>query len=128
MYEVEQKSNNHTYYYIIAAVVCVCIAAYLFCGRSTGTDHAISDTVQSIKNDNQSARTAIDGAVSEIGTVGTDITRAISNAERAEGIIDQNAGTLEECRDIVSSLQNSLREAKRILADVERTNQKAEGH
>lgn len=76
---------------------------------------------------NQRAGELTDAAGSEIKAAGTDIARAIENIERAESIANQNAGTLEECRDIVSTLKVLSGEAKSILADVKRANKEAEG-
>lgn len=102
------------------------LACYLFGGRATSTADDITNTISTAKEHNQRAGELTDAAGSEITAAGTDITRAVTNAERAESIANQNAGTLEECRNIVSTIKARTREAKSILADVERSAKEAE--
>lgn len=104
------------------------LACYLFGGRATSTADDITNTISTAKEHNQRAGELTDAAGSEITAAGTDITRAVTNAERAESIAHENAGTLEECRNLVSAIKVRTREAKSILADIERTNKEAKGH
>ncbi len=128
MYEkIKSWISNNRFLIGMGVGAVLFLACYLFSGRSTTADNAITDTVQSIKSDNQSAGAAIDRAVREIRSAGADITGAVENVERAERIIEQNTGTVEECRDIVSTLKVLSGEAKSIRADVERANKEAEG-
>lgn len=128
MYEkIKSWISNNRFLIGMGVGAVLFLACYLFSGRSTTADNAITDTVQSIKSDNKSAGAAIDRAVREIRSAGADITGAVENVERAERIIEQNTGTVEECRDIVSTLKVLSGEAKSILADVERANKEAEG-
>ena len=102
------------------------LACYLFSHRTATTDDDITNTISRVEEHNQRAGELTDAAGSEIKAAGTDIARAIENIERAESIANQNAGTLEECRNIVSTIKARTREAKSILADVERSAKEAE--
>ena len=103
------------------------LACYLYSHRTTPTADDITNAIQSVKEHNQRAGELTDAAGSEIKAAGTDVTRAIENVERAENIANQNAGTLEECRNIVGTIKDRTREAKSILDDVERANKAPAG-
>lgn len=102
------------------------LACYLFSHRAAPTNDDITNAIQSVKEHNQRAGELTNAAGEEVKAAGADIARTIENVERAEGIVNQNARTLEKCRNIVSTLKDRTREAKSILADVERANQEAE--
>lgn len=104
------------------------LACYLFSHRITSTGDDITDAIQSAQEHNQRAGELVDAAGSEISAARTDVAGAVNNVERTEGIIKKNTGTIEECRNIVSTLQDRTREAKSILTDIERANEEAAGN
>lgn len=103
------------------------LLCYLYSHRTTPTADDITNAIYRTQEHNQRAGELTDAARGEITDAGADVTRAIENVERAESIANQNAGTVEECRNIVSTLKDRTREAKSILADVKRANKEAEG-
>ena len=108
--------------YLIIAFLSAWVLAQFFFLPATCSATEIPGT----QDHNQRAGELTGAAGSEIKAAGTDITRAVENVERAESIANQNAGTLEECRNIVSTIKARTREAKSILADVERSAKEAE--
>lgn len=125
----EEKQIRYSKYLVIsfALIAVLIIFSKLFCGGPPGNNNDIDRTISELKDNNQRAGEFIDNAGDEIANATNDISRAIGNAERAEGIANQNAGTIAECRELVSTIKDRTREAKSILADVERTNKEAEG-
>lgn len=127
---VYEKIKNWTLnnrFLVGMGVGAVLFLACLFSHRNTPATDDITNTISRTQDHNQRAGELTGAAGSEIKAAGTDITRAIENVERAESIANQNAGTLEECRNIVSTIKAGTREAKSILADVERSAKEAEG-
>jgi len=123
MYEkIKSWTLNNRFLVGMAVGAILFLLCYLYSHRTTPTADDITNTISRTQEHNQRAGELADAARGEI----TD-TRAIENVERAESIANQNAGTLEECRNIVSTIKDRTREAKSILADVERTNKEAEG-
>lgn len=119
--------NNRFFVGLVAGTI-LFLTCYLFSHRIPPTGDDIAETIQTIKEHNQRAGELADAARSEITAARTDVARTVENVERTESIVSQNAGTLEECRNIVSTLKDRTREAKSILADVERANKEAESH
>lgn len=128
MYEkIKDWISNNRFLVGMAVGAILFLLCYLYSHRTTPTADDITNTIYRTQEHNQRAGELTDAAGSEIKAAGTDIARAIENIERAESIANQNAGTLEECRDIVSTLKVLSGEAKSILADVKRANKEAEG-
>ena len=121
-------SNNRFLVGMGVGAVLFFFACYLFSHRATGAADNITHTIQRIEEHNQRAGELIDAAGVEITAAGTDVARAIENAEGAERLVKNNTGTLKDCRNIVATLKIRTGEAKSILADVERANQKAKGY
>ena len=128
MYEkIKTGLSNNSFF--IKLAVC---AALLFCGYMLGhrispASDNISSTIQSIKGNNITAGKLVDDARGQIKSAGTDIAGAVKNVERAEGLAQQNAGTITECRNIVGALRDTTRKAKSILDDIERANKAPTG-
>ena len=128
MYEkIKSWISNNRFLVGVGIGAVLFFSCYLFSHRAAPTNDDITSAIQSVKEHNQRAGELTDAAGSEIKAAGTDVTRAIENVERAENIANQNAGTLEECRNIVGTLKDRTREAKSILADVERANKAPAG-
>lgn len=127
MYEkIKSWISNNRFLVGVGVGAVLFLACYLFSHRNTPTADDITNTISGTQDHNQRAGELTGAAGSEIKAAGTDITRAVENVERAESIANQNAGTLEECRNIVSTIKARTREAKSILADVERSAKEAE--
>ena len=128
MYEkIKSWISNNRFLTGVGVGAILFLLCYLYSHRTTPTADDITNAIYRTQEHNQRAGELTDAAGSEIKAAGTDVTRAIENVERAESIANKNAGTIEECRNIVSTLKDRTREAKSILTDVERTNKEAEG-
>lgn len=129
MYEkIKDWISNNRFLVGMGVGAVLFLACYLYSRRATPTGDDITNAIQSAQEHNQRAGKLADDARNEVATAGADITRAIDNVSRAEGIADQNAGTIAECRNIVSAVRDRTREAKSILADIERANEEAAGN
>lgn len=127
MYEkIKSWISNNRFLVGMGVGAVLFLACYLFSHRAAPTNDDITNAISRTQEHNQRAGELADAARGEITDAGADIARTIENVERAEGIVGQNTGTLEECRNIVGTLKDRTREAKSILADVERANQEAE--
>lgn len=129
MYEkIKSWISNNRFLVGMGVGAILFLACYLYSHRNALTGDDVTDAIQSAKGHNNAAGELADAARGEIEAAGADVTRAVDNVSRAEGIIEQNAGTIEECRNLVSTLQDRTREAKSILAYIERSNKEAEGY
>ena len=127
MYEkIKSWISNNRFLVGMGVGAVLFLACYLYSHRTTPTADDITNAIYRTQEHNQRAGELTDAAGSEIKAAGTDVARTVENVERTESIVSQNAGTLEECRNIVSTLKDRTREAKSILADVERANKEAE--
>ena len=127
MYEkIKSWISNNRFLTGVAVGAILFIACYLFSHRISPTGDDVKTAIQSAQDHNRRAGEFIDAAGSEIKSAGADVARAVAGVERAEGIARQNAETLEECRNLVRTLKARTREAKSILADVERSAKEAE--
>ena len=128
MYEkIKSWISNNRFLISLGVGTILFLLCYLYSHRTTPTADDITNAIYRTQEHNQRAGELADAARGEITDAGADVTRAIENVERAESIANQNAGTLEECRNIVSTIKAGTREAKSILADVEQSAKEAEG-
>lgn len=126
MYEkIKSWISNNRFFIGMGIGAVLFLACYLFCHRATDN---ITNAIQSAQEHNRRAGELADTAREEVKAAEADITGAVNNVERTEGIINQNAETLEECRNLVSTVRDRTREAKSILADIERANEEAAGN
>ena len=129
MYEkIKSWISNNRFLISLGVGTILFLLCYLYSHRTTPTADDITNAIYRTQEHNQRAGELADAARGEITDAGADVTRAIENLERAESIANQNAGTLEECRNLVSTIKDRTREAKSILADIERSNKEAEGY
>lgn len=119
--------SNNRFFVGVGVGAVLFLSCYLFSHRAAPTADDITNAIQSVKEHNQRAGELTDAAGSEVKAAGTDIARTVENVERAEEIVNQNAGTIEKCRNLVSTIKDRTREAKSILADVERANKAPAG-
>lgn len=129
MYEkIKSWISNNRFFIGMGIGAVLFLAGHLYSHRVAPTGDDITNAIQSAQEHNQRAGELADTARGEVKAAGADITGAVNNVERTEGIINQNAETLEECRNLVSTVRDRTREAKSILADIERANEEAAGN
>ena len=118
--------NNRFFVGLVIGAAIFC-AYYLSSIRSTGTGDNVGGTLQRAQDDNQRAGAAVGRAQSELDAAGAELTGANRNAERAAGIVGQNADAIKKCRELVERSRENNRRAERIFADIERANQTSAG-
>lgn len=121
---------------IIAIVLCgilACFCAWLWCryyDRSAASDYRnVTDTVQQIESDNQSARSDIGHAAGSIDRATEQLDGATTALDQAAGTVTRlqesaagNAAQLGECQRLVDESRRNIAEAKSIFADVDQAN------
>lgn len=127
MNEQKKQSNNYRNIAVVGIILVLCSVCYHLLGSGSSGDGAanrndVDRTVQSIKDDNQGAGTAIDTAGQQIEAAGADIARADRDAVRAAAIAKQRAETVAECRNLLEQCKQNNRRAEQILAEIERAN------
>lgn len=128
MYEkIKSWISNNRFLTGVGVGAILFLLCHLYSNRTAPTGDDVTNAIQSAQEHNKRAGELADATRDEIKAAGTDIARAIENIERAESIANQNAGTLEECRNIVGTIKDRTREAKSILADIGRSDKEAEG-
>lgn len=110
-------------YYIIVGVIILLLSTGWILFGGTGTDNNnISDTIQRISDNNTRAGQEVDNARQQVAGAADNATRTTERIERSESILNQNTGTIAECRELVRQCQNDNRRAERILQDIEQQN------
>lgn len=128
MYEkIKCWISNNRFFVGVGVGAVLFLLCYLYSHRTTPTADDITNAIQSVKEHNQRAGELTNAAREEVKAAGADIARTVENVERAEEIVNQNTRTLEECRNLVSTIKDRTREAKQILDDVERANKAPAG-
>lgn len=131
-YETHKKAIN----YSCCVFICVCIFTcgllllrhYNSAGQSAGNNATV--TIQQIEGDNQSARHDINESSSQIGLAQEELNKSIDGINAAtdtvnqlQDSVDDNERTLDECQQLISNSRGDIEEARKILADIDSTNQ-----
>lgn len=108
-------------YYIIAGIIAVALAVYVFWGGGA-TVHDIINRIDGITANNVGAGKAVDSAKQDVGDVGNELG-AVSG--RVGGYAKSAHDIADEIKDSRELAQRSLefnRRAKQILEDIEQRN------
>ena len=142
MEKIQEFCKNHIVdVFMFVAVLFFVLGCWcLYTANRTANDyHDVTDTVQSIKSDNQQARQQINSASAEIDSAQKqlsisikrtgEITNRVNNAQKR---IDGNAEIVRECQDIIEAGRRDASEARSIFADIDERNKvngaQADGH
>ena len=126
--------ENKTHFFICLLLVLAVAAGgwllyrhYNAVERSAGSN-AI-DTVQSIKDDNQSAGHDVDTATNQIGSAESELDGAITDVDNATNTVGQlqesvnsNQDTIAECNDLITAGHANTAKASSIFADIDSAN------
>ena len=132
MEKIKKIIENH-----IVDIVCITTFVFFVFGiwllytasRTTNDYNNLHDTVQSIENDNRSARQQIDSASKQVESAQKQLDRSIQRTDRitertqqAKSRVDDNSRIVNECENIVSAGRRDVKEARGIFADIDQAN------
>lgn len=132
MEKIKEFCKNHI-------VNLVCITTFVFfvfsiwllytASRTTNEYHDVYDTVQSIENDNRSARQQIDSASKQVDSAQKQLDRSIRRTgeitERTQQVkrrVDNNSEIVGECQNLIDAGRRDTQEARSIFADIDKRN------
>ena len=107
-------------YHIIT--ILICLAALVLCIRGCRSDDNIKGTISTITDNNERAGASVESARSEVSNAIIDTAGAIERIENSTTIINENARTIDECRELVARCQEYNQRAKQILGSIEQPN------
>ena len=120
---------------IVLCLAVACAGGWLLCRhyeRDAAADsHDAIVTIQSIKDDNKSARDnitdaagQIDAAQSNIERGQADINAATRSVDELQARTDERAAVIDECQDIIAAGRRNIEEAKSIFESIDKANQR----
>lgn len=134
MEKIKEFIQNHLVDIVISASVIFFVFGcwLLYTANRTANDYNdVTDTVQSIENDNRSARQQIDSASKQVESAEKQLNDSIKRTDRITNRVngvkkraDNNSKIIGECEDIVSAGRRDTAEARSIFADIDRANPK----
>ena len=80
-------------------------------------------TVQSVKDDNQTARKNIGDAARQIEQARQQLDDAATAIDAGQRTVDDNKAVIDDSRQLIESSQRNLEQAESILSDIDRANQ-----
>ena len=128
----QKKSDNHSIYIIIAAVV-LCACAYCSvrgCGDNAGTAevHQRTDaTMERIEKEHTNAGRELDTVGAELDSAGTAVGRTDELVDRSQECVIRNTESVIECQRIVSDCRKIVTDSNRIYREVEEANRSRAG-
>ncbi len=119
---------------IVLCLAVACAGGWLLCRHyehdAAADSHDTTVTIQSIADDNHTARDDIDAAAGQIDAAEeqfdgatTALDRSTESATRLQNSVAGNSAQLDECQDIIASGRSNIAEARQIFADVDNANQ-----
>ena len=138
MGEIKEFIQNHL-------VDIVCITAFVFfvfgiwllytANRTANDNYHVTNTVQSIKDDNQQARKQVRDAANEVKHAEKQLNRSIKRTDEVSGRIgqtqkriDENSKVIDDCERIITEGERDTAEARSIFADIDRRNAGQSSH
>lgn len=128
----QKKSDNHSIYIIIIALV-LCAAAYCSvrgCGSDDGTDllyKSTDSTVEQIETEHAAAGSELDNVTGQLNSAGATISRADELVDRSQECVIRNAASIDECQRIVGECRKIVADCNRIYCEVEEANRSGTG-
>lgn len=128
----QKKSDNHSIYIIIIALV-LCSVAYFSvrgCGSDDGTDllyKSTDSTVEQIETEHAAAGSELDNVTGQLDSAGAAISRADELVDRSQECVIRNAASIDECQRIVGECRKIIADCNRIYAEAEKANRSGTG-
>lgn len=123
----QKKSDNHSIYIIIIALV-LCAVAYCSvrgCGSGAGTAevHQRTDaTMERIEKEHTVVGSELDNVTGQLISAGTTVDRADQLITASQERVNQNAASLADCRRLVSDCRKIVADCNQIYAEAEKAN------
>lgn len=128
----QKKSDNHSIYIIIIALV-LCSVAYCSvrgCGSDDGTDllyKSTDSTVEQIETEHAAAGSELDNVTGQLNSAGAAAKRADEFITASQERVNQNAASIDECQRIVGECRTIVADSQRVYGEVEETNRARTG-
>lgn len=128
----QKKSDNHSIYIIIIALV-LCSVAYCSvrgCGSDDGTDllyKSTDSTVEQIETEHAAAGSELDNVTGQLNRAGAAAKRADEFITASQERVNQNAASIDECQQIVGECRKIVADSQRIYCEVEEANRSGTG-
>ena len=121
----------------IVSIVTISACAFFVLGcwllytanRTANDNYHVTNTVQSIKDDNQQARKQVRDAANEVKHAEKQLNRSIKRTDEVSGRIgqtqkriDENSKVIDDCERIITEGERDTAEARSIFADIDRRN------
>ncbi len=132
MEKIKEFVSDH-----IADIVVVVACAFFVLGcwllytanRTANDNYHVTNTVQSIKDDNQQARKQVRDAANEVKHAEKQLNRSIKRTDEVSGRIgqtqkriDKNSKVIDDCERIITEGERDTAEARGIFADIDKAN------
>ena len=126
--EVDKIAENKKTLIVFCIVLIFVFAfGWLLCryydGRAGRENSHVTDTVQSVERDNQTARKNIGDAARQIEQARQQLDDAATAIDAGQRTVDDNKAVIDDSRQLIESSQRSLEQAESILSDIDRANQ-----
>lgn len=128
----QKKSDNHSIYIIIIALV-LCSVAYCSvrgCGSDDGTDllyKSTDSTVEQIETEHAAAGSELDNVTGQLNRAGAAAKRADEFITASQERVNQNAASIDECQRIVGECRTIVADSQRVYGEVEERNRARTG-
>lgn len=128
----QKKSDNHSIYIIIAAVV-LCACAYCSvrgCGDNAGTAevHQRTDaTMERIEKEHTNAGRELDTVGAELDSAGTAVGRTDEFITASQERVAENTAGLADCQRIVGECRKIVADSQRVYGEIEEANRSGTG-
>ena len=126
--EVDKIAKNKKTLIVFCIVLIFVFAfGWLLCryydSRAREDSTNVVRTVQSVKDDNQTARKNIGDAARQIEQARQQLDDAATAIDAGQRTVDDNKAVIDDSRQLIESSQRNLEQAESILSDIDRANQ-----
>lgn len=125
--EVDKLATKKNLIIVCVVLVLIGTVSWAVCrhysARAGRENSHVTDTIRTIKDDNQKARENIDTATEQIRQARQQLDSLAESIDASQRTVDDNKAVLDDSRQLIESSQRSLEQAESILSDIDRANQ-----
>ena len=125
--EVDKLATKKNLIIVCVVLVLIGTVSWAVCrhysARAGRENSHVTDTIRTIKDDNQTARTNIDDAAKQIEQARQQLDDAATAIDAGQRTVDDDKAVIDDSRQLIESSQRSLEQAESILSDIDRANQ-----
>lgn len=125
--EVDKLATKKNLIIVCVVLVLIGTVSWAVCrhydGRAGRENSHVTDTVQSVERDNQTARENIGTATEQIRQAGQQLDSLADSIDASQRTVDDNKAVIDDSRQLIESSQRSLEQAESVLGDIDRANQ-----